>query len=434
MAQVKSDSAIIEDDIESFSNFVKYVSERPELESRFILPQWKDKEFDDSINLKSIFITSTIKNAIERYLHLFNEFEFDKKKAQMVVDEIQNFIFCKTLPIDIVVPILFVKFDFEKYEITDGVEVRRLTKEEQLARFKIKSYSVSVNDSVLSSATHALVLKDWQVKNSNSMSEFNILTNIQAYPIERIDKFFGAVRVARDFNTGYAQVLSIGKNWIHNCKANLPHIEGTSIRSFPSYFENYYWNVESIPSVSTDEIVIIGDMFIKLLDASEKSIDLAVNRLNQCLVRDKEEDSVLDATIALEALLSDDGNQEMTHKLAMRVGALSKLSNDLDKTPQQSFKDIKSIYGYRSAIVHGSKKLDKKRVIKIDDQHEITAHSMAVQYLKAILSVLINNPEYRDPKNIDSVLLPWQCRVFHNHAASGSLVLKSCLYFAIIIR
>ncbi len=122
-------------------------------------------------------------------------------------------------------------------------------------------------------------------------------------------------------------------------------------------------------------------------------------------MRDSEEDSVLDATIALEALLSDDGNQEMTHKLAMRVGAITKLAKNFTKSPQQAFKDIKSIYSYRSAIVHGSRSLDKKRMIQIDENKKVTAHSLAIEYLRVLLKVLLENPEYRTPQKIDSDLL-----------------------------
>jgi len=112
----------------------------------------------------------------------------------------------------------------------------------------------------------------------------------------------------------------------------------------------------------------------------------------------------LDATIALEALLSDDDNQEMTHKIAMRLGALSKISNDFGKTPQQVYKDMKQIYAYRSAIVHGSKYAEKKRVIKIDNE-EIGVHSLAVQFLRKTLKILIENPAFREVKKIDEDLL-----------------------------
>ena len=81
------------------------------------------------------------------------------------------------------------------------------------------------------------------------------------------------------------------------------------------------------------------------------------------------------------------------------------LDKKFDKSAQQAFKDIKSIYSYRSAIVHGSKSVDKKRVIKLSESEERTTHSLAVEYVKFVLKMLIDNPKYRDPKVIDSELL-----------------------------
>ena len=187
---------------------------------------------------------------------------------------------------------------------------------------------------------------------------------------------------------------------MHN-KSDLPYVQGATIRSYPGWFEDYYWNIETVPSISNEEMCEISKLYNTLESATENSIHLSIKRLNQCLVRDNEEDSVLDATIALEALLSDDGNQEMTHKLAMRIGALSRLDQDYDRTPFDSFSDVKKIYAYRSAIVHGSKGLDKKRIIKIDEGNEVNAHVLAVDYLRMILRALLNHPDYRVPRNID---------------------------------
>lgn len=191
---------------------------------------------------------------------------------------------------------------------------------------------------------------------------------------------------------------------MHN-KSDLPYVQGATVRSYPGWFENYYWNIETVPSVSNEEMEQIAMQYNSIASATENSIHLSVKRLNQCLVRDNEEDSVLDATIALEALLSDDGNQEMTHKLAMRIGALSRIDKSINRTPFESFGDVKKIYAYRSAIVHRSKGFDKKKVIKIDEENEVNAHVLAVDYLRMILRVLLVHPEYRNPKTIDEELL-----------------------------
>lgn len=399
------ENEILESGIESFCEFYKFVTSNEELENRFIIKEWKEKKDDSFPDVRAIFIYSIVKNAIDRYIHVYDSFEYNEDKADEIIHEIQNFIFLDTLPIDIVIPILFVNFDFEVYVLSDWIEVRRLTEKEHLSRYNVKSYNVSVHDSVLSSATHALVFKGWEVKNNPCTMNFDTLRNMRSYPIEQINKFFASIRLVRNISTGYAQVFSLAKSWSSQCKANLPHVIGTTTRSYPASFENYYWNIESVPSLTTSEMNTIGKIFLLLSDSEENSIDLSVKRLNQCFIRDSEEDSVLDATIALEALLSDDGNQEMTHKLAMRVGALVNLDSTFVKSPQQAFKDIKSIYAYRSAIVHGSKKLDKKRIIKLEDNKETTTHSLATEYLRFVLKVLLENPKYRDSKLIDSELL-----------------------------
>jgi hypothetical protein len=75
------------------------------------------------------------------------------------------------------------------------------------------------------------------------------------------------------------------------------------------------------------------------------------------------------------------------------------------KTPCQAFSDVKKIYAYRSAIVHGSKNLESKRVIRVDEENVINTHVLAVTYLRMMLKVLLGNSEFRDPKKVDEKLL-----------------------------
>jgi hypothetical protein len=95
----------------------------------------------------------------------------------------------------------------------------------------------------------------------------------------------------------------------------------------------------------------------------------------------------------------------MTHKLALRVGALLKLEEKPTSSPAQAFSDVKKIYSYRSQIVHGSKNPDKNRTIKINEERSVQAHSLLIDYLKMTLRVLLRNEKYREPKRIDEDLL-----------------------------
>lgn len=395
-----------EKSISSFADLVNFVRANEKLHRRFTidivpppLPNGMELNFDE------INIVSGIKDSIDRYIHDNETYDFEKDKGVAAITPTLAYIFNKNLEIDICVPILFLGFPFDEFEITDGVCVERINDEQHQARYGVQSYNTSAHKQVIASATHALVLKGWHVPNNERMWYFDVLSKPQAYPLQVIDNFFAALRIATVVSTGYAQIYSIAKGWATFNKANLPYVQGVTVRSYPGWFEDYYWNVDVLPSVSLDAMENISTLYNSIASAKENSIHLSIKRLNRCLVRDNEEDSVLDATIALEALLSDDGTQEMTHKLAMRVGALSRIDKTFEKTPIQSFGDIKKIYSYRSAIVHGNKGLDKKKVIKVDDRVEVNAHVLVVDYLRMILRVLLKNPEYRTPKTIDERLL-----------------------------
>lgn len=390
---------INEDELTSFKELVDFVRKNEGLQNRFI---------PDNVNLKKeldkIFIISGIKDCIERYIHTFNSFIYDENNAITASAPTVSYIFDGELNIDIAIPILFAGFEFDSYCLSDGVYIEKIPESQHKARHKVKSYNASAHQQVINAATHALVLKNWSVPNSESIWTFNILSNARAYPIDIIDKFFGAFRIVTAVDTGYAQLYSIANGWAAHCTADLPYLQGVTLRSYPSWFEDFHWNVESIPMFSDTMINEVKTTFNILLKAKENSIDLALKRLNRCLIRDNEEDAVLDATIALEALLSD-GNQEMTHKLALRVGALSKLDTISDREPSKAFSDIKNIYNYRSAIVHGSKNTEQKRIIKLSNEKSTTAHALAVDYLRMVLLILLKNEKYRTPTNIDFDLL-----------------------------
>lgn len=95
----------------------------------------------------------------------------------------------------------------------------------------------------------------------------------------------------------------------------------------------------------------------------------------------------------------------MTHKLAMRAAGLAKIAQDASKSPFEVFSDLKRIYKYRSAVVHGSTKADNCRMISSKESRTVPASALATEYLRFILRTLIEHPEYRTPAKIDEFLL-----------------------------
>jgi len=371
------------EDLPPYSTYLEYIVKTPELLMRFVPEKAVGTESEAS--LLSSFAISGVYTLINRYVHILGSWE--------------------KLPIDIVIPVLCTNFQFESQVVAKNIELRRLTDKEHLARYRATGNHVSVHNEVLASATHALVLKNWEVKNTELVFNFNTLTAIQAYPVEMINRFFAAFRIVSDIPIGYAQIVALANSWLIDPAANLPQMHGVTTRSYPASFEYYYWNTNPVPMITAEQMADISKVFKDLENANENSLSLSTRRLNRCLVRESEEDSVLDVTIALEALLASDGNQEMTHKLALRVGALVGIGGDFDRSPKQAFADIKNIYKYRSAIVHGSHTVDKKRMVSIDEKEKVPAQQLAIHYLRYILKVLIEFPEYRKPEVIDQKLL-----------------------------
>jgi hypothetical protein len=395
---------INEQELQSFNKLVEFVRSHEVLQRRFTISANPEALTKANLKIDKILIISGVKDSIERYIHTYNNFSYSEDLAESAMAPTISYVFDSHLKINISVPILFLKFDFDKFQLAAEISVERIPDLEHKARFKISSYNVSAHKQVINSATHALVLKGWSVPNSAHMWNFDILSKTRAYPIEEIDQFFAALRINSPVHTGYAQVYAIAGGWAASCTADLPYLEGVTMRAYPSWFEDYYWNAAEFSLISNNVFSEIKTTFNQIQSTKENAIKLALKRLNRCLVRDDEEDAVLDATIALEALLSD-GNQEMTHKLALRVAALLKLEENPMSHPAQAFSDVKKIYSYRSEIVHGSKNPEKKRIIKITEEKSVPAHTLLIDYLKMTLRVLLRNEKYREPKRIDEDLL-----------------------------
>jgi hypothetical protein len=399
------------DQLKSFMNLWEYGKNQSYIKGRLLHPNMLIERQDDHkynekiIELYEFIVLRIAEDLIDRYIHIYKTFEFSKKDFDPIFYEYVASIFEETLYIDICIPILFLKFNFDNYILGSACRIEKMDNSFQLARAPIQNYGSGVHKSVLSAASHMLVMEKWHISNHNQWQLSELMSSVSAYPDDYINNFFASLRIATGLDTGYAQLLMRPKGWAIHYKAHLPPLYGTSIRAYPSKFENYYWNKKDIPELSSDACQEIGSLYAKLSEAQENTIGIAVRRLNQCFLREEEEDSIIDATIGLEALLSDDDRQEMTHKLAMRIGALSKLAKHQFKEPYDVFREIKKVYACRSEVIHGSTKTPKKKEIKIDESRSIPTRDLAMEYLRKVLRILITHPNYRDPKEIDKKLL-----------------------------
>lgn len=344
-----------------------------------------------------------ILNLCERYYYLFGS-DFDELNFRRVYDPVENYLFTEQLDVDISLPILFVKFDFDEFWLNNSICIRRISDNYHLSRLKIKAYSPAITDALISSATHEVIFKNYHTSKGKKwyMSGFS---DEDSFPMDLFNNFFNSIKLVTNINTGFAQILVYPQGWSSYTYADLPELHGTSVKRYPSYFDNFYWNNDNFPRVDIDEIKNVGVIFNQLIKNENNKLIIASRRLMNSYLRDNEEDSIIDIIIALELLLCDNEKSEITHRLSLRLAKLfSMFIENVD--PIFVFENVKKIYDYRSAIVHGNTKINTKREIKLHTENKpIKTVTLANDYLREIILILLKHPEYIDPKNIDKKMI-----------------------------
>jgi hypothetical protein len=337
---------------------------------------------------------------LDRYVSTHGPDEFDVTKLQKHYVPLETYLLNDTLPVTVVVPILLVQFESNHSSIDESMRIERLSEDFQLS----KSYRGYFGDTrkfdVEDAATHGLFITGRSVENK-SMHDGRIMPP-EWYPLNKVDRFFAALRIVTGHPTGYAQLLTLPLGWASYYAANLTPIEGPRTENYPASFRIGSWQ-DAI--ISASEIEMISQTYRKLgviMKSQHASrLDLALQRLNLCSVRTRDEDGIIDSMIAMEALLSD-GNQEMTHKVAMRVAGLYKANGSLQT--EQAYREMKRIYQYRSSIAHGARDSSKYSITERPEGPRSTVN-IAVEYLRETLSILLEYPEFLEPSKIDMYLL-----------------------------
>ncbi len=387
------------DDIPSFAELFEYVSNHERLA-------------EYALDFAKITVALVFFGLLERVLHLHG-FDFTDSQLRDSYLEIEAGLLDENLPLEIVVPIALTPFGFDDaVEIADNLLIERMDEEWQLARMPESQVGIgeAANSMVISAATHAFVFRGYTMPNSNRY--ISRADRLGFYPVEQINRAFAALRIATGIRTGYAQVSIRPVGWAFDWKAHLPPVGGgTLVRRYPPSFDDWGW-IEAPPGpISIEKAQEVGELD-SLLDSAPSNVQLASRRYLGAGLREVEEDEVVDICIGLEAALGEKSPTEITHKLALRAAAVLATEGD---DPPTVFRDVRAIYRYRSAIVHGTAP-EKKRLIRRKDGTEVPAAEVASEYLRRILQALLRNADWRDPSFIDDELLLGQIATNNDHA------------------
>lgn len=373
----------------------------------YIKDMWHNPDADLIRIHSEISVYGSIEKLIDRYIHVSDKKEMDESLFRPIYIEWERAIFLGELPINIVIPILCVMFSFEKLDITTDISIEKMDDTFQLARNNRSTYTVSTHETVIGTATHALILKEWVVNNNNILNQrHRILNDIRTYSsaIREIENFFAAFRSETAVETGYSQIIITPIGWADSWQAYLPPVDVVTVRAYPEHFEKHIW-LEKPPVLEEETCKKVAEIYIKLREAKDNRLILAARRLNSALLRTNEEDSILDITMGLEALLTSDTRTEITYKLAVRAAALSTIEKFEELSTEDVLNHCIKIYDYRSSVIHGSKRAKKKRVIKLDDEQEISTVRLGVDILRCVFKAFCRHMQYLDLKKLDKLLV-----------------------------
>jgi hypothetical protein len=311
--------------------------------------------------------------------------------------EIEASLLQPRLAVEVWVPIALTGFE-EEADIASGVRLKAIPEPLQLMRVPSSIFGGAAHECVVDAATHALVLEGYEIDNENLWLSRDI--SAVRDPPAPVLKFFSALRLATGIETGWAQIFLRPLGWARDFTANLPPVASAGVaRRYPPWWDDRGWLTER-PAVSSAQLAEVIDLYARMESISAK-MQLSLRRLDSAMLREDRDDAVVDILVGLEAALGDRSPTEMTHKLSMRVAALAAL--DANRVAALTFTQMKKIYSYRSAIVHGGNR--PASTLPEADGTEVDLLARATDLLREVLLVLLHEPRWREPAAIDSELL-----------------------------
>jgi hypothetical protein len=406
--------------IPSWEAFAAHVTNSPQLRSYFAPTVQGRLSPDGKFFEEKVFalekVARTVEHFIDHYIHVFETADFDDELFVKFYTMWENAVFLDELHFDILVPIIYVTCDFDDTIDLGHASIEKMSEELQLTRSNKHFCAVGSldpqsppRDWLEGAATHALVLKGWYIENRLR----GLPTDADAFSeiLKTVDLFIAALRAVTGHDTGYSQLVIRTMDWADpdHWEAFLPDFYIVSVRgAYPDHFEKAFadseWLVAKPPVLTEHDCRKVANIFHKIEESRVNKLILAARRLNAACLRRNEEDSILDVVIGLETLLVDDTWNDTGYWLAKRLQGLCNKWGFESHSPAEVFGFCKAVYQFRSAVVHGSPTLEKKRLMTLAREKTIPTVALGIQLLRYAIVVLAENQEYLDVNCIDREL------------------------------
>ncbi|WP_395695588.1 hypothetical protein [Nocardioides sp.] len=312
--------------------------------------------------------------------------------------QIERGRFSSELTGDIVVPLVLTTFETATpVQLLDSFWLEPLEEPIQRSRALDDNGAHAVSPMIAAAATHAIVQRDQTFPNTVWSDAYVAGANRVPFELDTVHRILECIHIVTGKKTGYSQILVRSDSWVSwsGWIADLPHVwKAQSVKAYPDSFDRGWLRPKDpISAGEVEEIVAV----LPALLASPKNVRLASRRCFRSTFRDDIEDEILDATIGIEALLSQD-RDELTHRMSQRAAAA--LAGEF--RADAIYRILKQVYGQRSQIVHGTTLKNSK--VKFGDVEFWTNH-MGVFLLRNLLRNYLLSPTPWTPSSLDDVIL-----------------------------
>jgi Apea-like HEPN len=391
------------DDVAALKQLMDYVLTRPDLEARLKPQQWEGMNTDQDAGRQEVFRSSTAQIALEVLdrAEALGLGEDTGARLEAIYREMEVWLLSSQLDVQLIVPLLLIRFEAEQLEIAPGVRIEKLDEKTQAARAPAFYGVDAVPEPLISAATHAIVVDGLTIENRSKWEPRDYVT-LSSLPLDRIDMALQALRVLTSVSTGYAQVLLRAIGWADTWTHDLPVIKAVgTVRRYPSSFDNFGW-LKPGDSIGNADLSLLPSMFSGL-ESGNARVRLAARRLAQAGVRDQPEDTTVDACIGIEALLLGTNETELIHRICLRAAAALALLHSDTLNGVAIYEATKKVYKHRSKIVHGAGQ-KKFQQIEIGGT-KLPTHRVAVWLLRQLLQAIVNSSQPCAPEDLDMLIL-----------------------------
>lgn len=395
----KNEDKIWIEEVDGVKDSIDLIASDENLRSRLLINKHVDK---DKISLCILLILGDL---LDRYISKEKDTRFIEEKFEDVYQEVLNSYLLDVLEFDICIPILMLEFEDNSIQLSETVSIERMTPEFIRSKSIVGGYDTRSERLVLDCATHMFVVKGCYLKNTE-WDTVGLLTDKNVYPQTQINKLFACLQIITGEKTGYAQiVVKPTNNWINrNCRGDVLGFIGAKAQEYPESFKQQGWTKEHI-KVNSEKIGEVKLLFEHLIGVENSALDLAIDRLHRSELRDREDDTILDAIIGIELLLSDNDKGELTYKISSRMATITTLLENFPYRPAEVKKSVAQVYRYRSDIVHSRKPKPSTTTISINEKTEISSVELALYYLRYAIKALAYHPKYLKSSEIDNLMM-----------------------------